>query len=470
MFLVRLVLFFAVTGALYASGAAKKEVNLVFIGKTGTGKSSLINIFYNHIVGAKSPDSVHVVVPLCHNDKIYTVNVSDYEDLGVVVRCSGESETKKVNKYIAESESLRIVLWDTPGFMDTEGGITDEQHMKTIALALKDVQIHSVIFVSDPTDFRRHESFEFKANINLIQRMLPKSFKQNLVAVFNSQGKSISPAGRTKLHENFDDFFKMKEDKLKSKAYFIDGSSFFEILSRERGEDTANKWKVDDLVVTKLIEDTLQKLPADGRESYHVSELDSKIISEVDKLTETLLDLDRKKSYLTKKKYELKNKEELRDSNADYSKTRQIKVPEHVEDNILCLPFYCFTKGRDVERIITDNFIDEAQRSRYQDALTQIGTISGQVSFCQEEISDLEQKQRKVACEIVKSQQALEKLAMTTDYSPYLQYLQKQKIKVQKDPKRTDSAREHLIKQYNDWIQTYKQLTEERICEELTDL
>ncbi len=470
MFFVKISLFFIVSCIVNASGEQKKEVNIVVIGKTGTGKSSLINIFYNHIMGVDASGPVKVIIPLCHNEKIYPVTVPEYQNYGVQVQCGGKSETKKVNKYTSENKSHRVVLWDTPGFMDTEGGLKDDEHMKTIALALKDVQIHAVVFASKPSDFDRKKGNDFSTNINIIQRMLPKTFRDNLVAVFNTRGESAKSARRESLRDNFDILFDLKSHNVKSKAYFIDGSSFFDALTGENDDDSLVRWKADDLVVSKLIEDAIQKAPVDGKESYHVSELGGEIQAEVRVLTKTLLNIDDKKSFLIKKRYELKGKEELRDSNADYSKTRQVIVNEHVEDPVLCIPFHCFTKGRDVQRVHTDNYIDEAQRGRYQNALIQIGTISGQISFCENEISDLEKEQRKIACKIVKSQEKLEKLAMTTDYSPYLQYLQKMKLEIQKNRELKDSDREHQLKQYSDWIAAYKRLSEERICAESADL
>ena len=40
-----------------AETATPKVVNILFLGKTQTGKSALVDIFYNHIMGKKYEDT-----------------------------------------------------------------------------------------------------------------------------------------------------------------------------------------------------------------------------------------------------------------------------------------------------------------------------------------------------------------------------------------------------------------------------
>ena len=82
------------------------SINVVFVGKTGNGKTTMINAAVNHLLGVKYKDNFRYVLV----QEPFTETTS-------------QSMTKNVHKYYVYSTTLKVLfcLIDTPGFADTGG-------------------------------------------------------------------------------------------------------------------------------------------------------------------------------------------------------------------------------------------------------------------------------------------------------------------------------------------------------------
>lgn len=107
-----LLLIFGVLVSVAA--VAKQDVNILHLGKTGAGKSTLINVFYNHLTGKQFSDERRILTPLLHGVPVL-VNVPEFVRYGVKLAREGKSQTSEVHRYPIETESKVINLWDTPG-------------------------------------------------------------------------------------------------------------------------------------------------------------------------------------------------------------------------------------------------------------------------------------------------------------------------------------------------------------------
>ncbi|CAD8173517.1 unnamed protein product [Paramecium pentaurelia] len=115
----------------------KKVKNILLVGTTGQGKTTLINSFYNYIQKTKLDDGVRYLV--INDDRLNQ---------------TGKSVTRNVDQYKMKiDDDLIFNFIDTPGLGDTEGYSRDQAIIDQISDQLKKLhekneRIHQVIIVS----------------------------------------------------------------------------------------------------------------------------------------------------------------------------------------------------------------------------------------------------------------------------------------------------------------------------------
>ncbi|EGG21897.1 hypothetical protein DFA_01783 [Cavenderia fasciculata] len=123
--------FFGIGGTPYK----KKDYFLIFMGRSGVGKTTLLEFFLNILTGQM--------------DSPKSLRLTKYEET-----VPGKSKTQKVCRYRIEYFSdqnkfqFSITLIDTPGFLDTAGADKDKEHIKTTLNEISNLErIHGFIYV-----------------------------------------------------------------------------------------------------------------------------------------------------------------------------------------------------------------------------------------------------------------------------------------------------------------------------------
>jgi GTPase Era involved in 16S rRNA processing len=167
------------------------------IGKTGCGKSTLINAIYNYIIGLECPElgertSWRYCIPM---KRINSDNVEElveaeakYAHLhreNLAAASTGQSNTSEPTVFEFLGEDLTIRLVDTPGFADTGGLEKDAAHQKAILSSLCETQgINLFVIVWN----EKRLTAEQRRVVNVMKEVLPRSSfpQQLLVCVTNT--------------------------------------------------------------------------------------------------------------------------------------------------------------------------------------------------------------------------------------------------------------------------------------------
>ena len=186
----------------------KKEISLVCIGKTGAGKTTLINTLMNHIMKKDySEFRVIAITQLIHlqnpmTEEIvswkYECNLSQYSHKQSDRLGSGSSsQTTTANIYEIKLDDFTLKIIDTPGLADTAGIEQDQKNIEAIVKGIREVsQIDGILFVQKSTDMRLDITLKYL--ISEVQGMLPKGCEDNifvcLTAVVNKLKLDVLPA------------------------------------------------------------------------------------------------------------------------------------------------------------------------------------------------------------------------------------------------------------------------------------
>ena len=124
-----------IIGDIFSPEDEKKSINLLVVGETGTGKSTLLNAMTNYLLGIKYDDPIRV--------KIIIENVKSIS----------KSVTSTVTLYQIKSNPkifpFPVRFIDTPGFGDTGGLKEDKNNAKKLMkfIDLKCPELHGICFV-----------------------------------------------------------------------------------------------------------------------------------------------------------------------------------------------------------------------------------------------------------------------------------------------------------------------------------
>ena len=164
------------------------DVVLVFIGESGSGKSTCINYFANFFAGTgykqqSGFSNVHVVIP----NNLFPQAIFGYASSERNIRDNTKSQTTKCNEYdfvwLAE-ENLRVKVVDTPGFNDTDD-TRDEANIRMIITAIAMLPFISAIIITINGTIARL-STSIKTTLSQLRGSLPDSIFENLFFVFTN--------------------------------------------------------------------------------------------------------------------------------------------------------------------------------------------------------------------------------------------------------------------------------------------
>lgn len=172
----------------------KKKINILFIGKTGAGKTTLINTFANYFYNIRYQDErkilVSQIMPLNieGNTKLITLkkNIGSFnEDSAENILDQSHSQTMKSYIHTLMNDFYEIKMIDTPGLLDTRGINEDIKNIENILTTIINLQvIHAICFVHKSTDSRIDASFKYYAEE--FKSILPEKALKNMFVCFTN--------------------------------------------------------------------------------------------------------------------------------------------------------------------------------------------------------------------------------------------------------------------------------------------
>jgi energy-coupling factor transporter ATP-binding protein EcfA2 len=188
--------------------ANKQVVSLVCIGKTGAGKTTLINTLMNHVMKKSYHDERVIAItqlielrnPMTEEQFTckYECNLDQFQGRQSDRLGSGStSQTTNAHIYDINLGDFTLKIIDTPGLADTTGMEQDKKNIEVIVKGIREVsKIDGILFVQKSTEVRLDISLKYL--ISEIQGMLPKGCEGNfftcLTAVVNKLKLDVLPA------------------------------------------------------------------------------------------------------------------------------------------------------------------------------------------------------------------------------------------------------------------------------------
>ncbi len=153
--------------------AFENNIRLVFMGRTGAGKSTLINAFYNYAKKVKWNDHPKLFpIPT----EFQHCNVVEYQGRNAENHTAGQREavTQEPSEYVSRGQSFVISLIDCPGMADPRGPEQDIINTTKISEFMKRVGDFNAILIVLPVSVNR-ETIETKYFIEQVKTIIPVS-------------------------------------------------------------------------------------------------------------------------------------------------------------------------------------------------------------------------------------------------------------------------------------------------------
>lgn len=227
------------------------EINILLIGKSGAGMSTMINIIYNHLNGRAF---VHrdIIVPLKKKNREINVTVESFKLLRIQLRKSG-SQTDRVQKYSFVIDGTTINLFDAPGFRNSVSLVSDDTIAEMISLGLKGKSINAILLLMQDNEFVRHLDGYF-GGVTHAKLVLPRVFSDNVIGVYNRL--QVSKTSRNGYEQEFATFFPTSQVLAANRIFFIDGTSFFAIrrIDSKFYDERIRNWNEDGQEVNRMFD------------------------------------------------------------------------------------------------------------------------------------------------------------------------------------------------------------------------
>ena len=128
---------------------SKPIASFLMLGKSGAGKTTLINAFVNYFHNKSYQDDRLVTIPQSEGQRC---SFSAYEDIDhtneTVEQYRGQGRTKDFHSYVFETDEKRMIIIDTPGMADPKGHKEDQEHVKKIVEGIKKTGfLQAIVFV-----------------------------------------------------------------------------------------------------------------------------------------------------------------------------------------------------------------------------------------------------------------------------------------------------------------------------------
>jgi energy-coupling factor transporter ATP-binding protein EcfA2 len=319
----------------------KMEFTVLLIGRTGSGKSTFVNIAGNLMANKSFTDEriisidqvdqfrteagKNIKIKLCKNTNHTASSKSILQSTQTV------SQTTKCTTYTFTNDQYVLNLIDTPGLCDTKGEEADKQNLINILSMLKKYsEIHAVCLMYKNSDFRIDK--QLKLLFDEIKQMLTDRCKENLIICFTFAPNSYDGTAMDTLNK--------MEISISNPLYF-ENKCLFNLL-RQEGiienqskqdylNDSENNWKRNKTQFDKVFELLNKMVPFNPDSLIKMSictNLLSSIIAEqtaqIDEIVQLTCNIEDKKTSL------LQNKKILESTN-NFQSTKAVLVPKKVK-------------------------------------------------------------------------------------------------------------------------------------------
>lgn len=169
------------------------ESRIVIVGKSGAGKSSLINMLANIFEGRSYNDiraiAISQIVPMLQGNK--KINIELKSNINAFSKLQSdpqngkqcESQTQNASIYSFPSANCTIHLIDTPGVGDTRGFEQDKKNIRAVVEALKaSEQFNGLCLVFKATDQRVDPIIKYL--VEQYRNIMTNECKNNLIVCF----------------------------------------------------------------------------------------------------------------------------------------------------------------------------------------------------------------------------------------------------------------------------------------------
>jgi GTPase SAR1 family protein/AraC-like DNA-binding protein len=209
----------------------RQELNVLLIGETGVGKSTLINSFANYIKFRTLDEAAEQCPPLClisthfkEKKKKVDVEGSSHMPEGTAATKAG---TQIPATYLFQNGFWYLRFIDTPGICDTRGEKQDKENFKCLSTHLSKYfrEIHGICILVKSNQQKLTPQFE--SMINLLLNYFSKDAIKNIVFCFTST--RYCNYADCQAEDALSDMFKEKHIDItmsKQNSYYIDSEAF----------------------------------------------------------------------------------------------------------------------------------------------------------------------------------------------------------------------------------------------------
>ncbi|KAH7175972.1 hypothetical protein EDB81DRAFT_771616 [Dactylonectria macrodidyma] len=184
-----------------------EEYNILVLGRSGVGKSMLINALVNYLEfdslhdAITDPGPLQYIIPCSFSYQDEELNdhqvVVGKETLWERFSRTGQSSTKKTLTYCFNMDGKTIRFIDTPGINDTEGIDQDHENGKDIFRMLESIdKLSAILILLQPNETRLDAPFKFCIT-ELLSRLHSDTSKNLLFGFTNASGTNFT-LGATK--------------------------------------------------------------------------------------------------------------------------------------------------------------------------------------------------------------------------------------------------------------------------------
>ena len=158
---------------------------MLLIGETGSGKTSLINLFCNcALIESLGGDEQQLGMQMSKVKAFHDITLESSESKKM------ESKTSGAKEYFTMLNKLDIGIIDTPGFGDTRGFEKDSENIKKIIEILKHTEhINCVCLVINGRSARLTSSIKYV--LSEITTILPQEVVNNLIVIFSNTNDEL---------------------------------------------------------------------------------------------------------------------------------------------------------------------------------------------------------------------------------------------------------------------------------------